>query len=98
MVEASASPTATAPPTAATTRRRRRWPWITLAILVLLVVGLRVALPTLVERGAAWGSRQYLGLPVSIDNVDFALLQGRVAIEGLTIDAQPDGVSPTDAA
>ncbi|MFN2375673.1 MAG: DUF748 domain-containing protein [Candidatus Binatia bacterium] len=69
-----------------------------LALLVLLVAGLRVALPTLVERGAAYGSRYWLGLPVRIDNADFDLLEGVVVLEGLSVGAVPDDVAPMDAA
>jgi Domain of Unknown Function (DUF748) len=79
-------------------RRRRRWPWIVLGVAVALGIGLRVALPTAVERGVAWGSRYYLGLPARIDNVDFELLGGRVVLEGITVGARPDGVTPRDAA
>lgn len=79
-------------------RRRRRWPWLVLASLVALVVGLRVALPTLIERGAAYGSRYWLGLPARIDNADFALLDGVVVLEGVRVGARPDDVEPMDAA
>ena len=79
-------------------RRRRRWPWVLLVLLIALVVGLRALLPFAVERGAAWGSRQYLGLPARVDNVDFDLLDGRIVLEGVSVAAQPDGVTPNDAA
>ena len=79
-------------------RRRRRWPWVVLVLLIGLVAGLRALLPFAVERGTAWGSRYYLGLPARIDNVDFALLDGVVVLEGVTLAAQPDGVAPNDAA
>ncbi len=79
-------------------RRRRRWPWVVLVLLVALVVGVRALLPLAVERGAAWGSRRYLGLPARIDNVDFSLLDGLVVLEGVSLGAQPDGVAPNDAA
>jgi hypothetical protein len=79
-------------------RRRRRWPWVVLILLIGLVAGLRALLPFAVERGTAWGSRYYLGLPARIDNVDFALLEGVVVLEGVTLAAQPDGVAPNDAA
>jgi hypothetical protein len=93
---AAAAETRSAPPPPR--RRRRRWPWIVLIVLILLVVGIRVALPTAVERGVAWGSRQYLGLPARLDNADFELWNGRVVLEGITLGARPDEVSPTDAA
>jgi len=79
-------------------KRRRRWPWVLLATLLLLVVGLRAALPTLVERGAAYGSRYWLGLPARIDNADFSLLDGTFVLEGVSVGADPDSVAPTDAA
>jgi len=79
-------------------KRRRRWPWITLLVLILGLIGVRVALPTAVERGVAWGSRQYLGLPARLDNIDFDLLHGRVSLQGLTLGARPDGIAPKDAA
>ncbi len=79
-------------------RRRHRWPWVLLVLLVAFVAGIRALLPFAVERGTAWGSRQYLGLPARIDNVDFSLLDGLVTLEGVTVAAQPDGVAPNDAA
>lgn len=79
-------------------RRRRRWPWILLLLLIALVAGIRALLPFAVERGTAWGSRQYLGLPARIDNVDFELWDGRVVLEGVSLAAQPDAVTPNDAA
>ncbi|RIL06384.1 MAG: hypothetical protein DCC71_06945 [Proteobacteria bacterium] len=90
---AEAASEADAPP-----RRRRRWPWIVLLLLVAFVVGVRVALPTAVERGVAWGSRHYLGLPARLDNADFDFWNGRVVLEGITVGARPDGVAPNDAA
>jgi hypothetical protein len=99
MSEAESAPLAEpdAPTAPAPKRRRRRWPWVLLALLVATVVGLRALLPIAVERGTAWGSRQYLGLPARIDNVDFALLDGRVVLEGVSVAAQPDDVAPNDA-
>jgi hypothetical protein len=79
-------------------RRRRRWPWVLLALFAGLVVGVRALLPVAVERGTAWGSRYYLGLPARIDNVDFSVLDGVVVLEGVSLAAQPDGVAPNDAA
>jgi hypothetical protein len=78
--------------------RRRRWPWVLLTLLVLTVVGLRAALPFAVERGAAYGSRYWLGLPARIDNADFDLANGIVVLEGVSVGAEPDGVDPTGAA
>jgi len=78
--------------------RRRRWPWVLLLLAIGLVVGVRALLPLAVERGAAYGSRYYLGLPVRIDNADFSLTEGTVVLEGVSVGAKPDEVSPTDAA
>ena len=83
---------------AAAMRRRRRWPWVLLVLMIALGFGLRALLPFAVERGAAWGSRYYLGLPARIENVDFALLDGRVVLEGVTVAAAADDVAPNDAA
>jgi hypothetical protein len=82
----------------ATPGRRRRWPWVVSALLIALIAGIRALLPFAVERGTAWGSRQYLGLPARIDNVDFDLFDGRVVLEGVAVAAQPDDVAPNDAA
>lgn len=77
---------------------RRRWPWIVLGLILAMVALLRVALPAAVERGAAYASRYWLGLPVRIENVDFALIDGRVLLDGVSIGAEPDGVTASDAA
>ncbi len=79
-------------------RRKRRWMWIALVVDIALLVGLRALLPTIVERGAAYGSRYWLGLPARIDNVDFDLLDGLVVLEGVSVGREPDSVSPDDAA
>ena len=69
-------------------RRRRRW-WrvlvIVVAVVVLLGVLLRLALPSLTEAGVAHFGSQALGAPVSVENVDFGLLRGRLLVEGLQI-------------
>lgn len=79
-------------------KRRRRWSWITALAVVGLLVALRAALPTIVERGAAYGSRYWLGLPARIDNADFSLLDGRIVLEGVGVGATPDGIEPGAAA
>src|SRR5690606_7525632 len=72
--------------------RRRRWPrrlgYAALALL-LLVVALRLALPTLLERGGARAAPRYLGLPAHLENVDLALLRGQVVLEGLVVGSHP---------
>lgn len=78
--------------------RRRRWPWILLGAALATVLGIRALLPLAVERGVAWGSRRYLGLPIRIDDVDLSLLRGGIRIDGLTIEPRPDGVTPLRAA
>ena len=55
-------------------------------------------LPLLVERGAAFSSRYFLGLPARLDNVDFSLLKGNVVIEGVRLGNVPDKFTPIDAA
>jgi len=98
----SRTPAADAPASAGAAgpslRRRRRWPWALLAAGLALGVLARAVLPAAVERGAAWASRHWLGLPVSIANADFELLAGRVVLEGLALGARPDGVSAREAA
>lgn len=79
-------------------RGRRRWPWVALAGALALAVLLRAALPALASRGAAWASRRYLGLPASIDEVDFELLRGRASLEGVALGARPDAAGPGRAA
>ena len=69
-----------------------------LAFCVLLGIGIRAMLPLLVERGAAFASRHYLGLPVRIDNVDFSLFKGNVLLEGIRLGNAPDKATPMRAA
>lgn len=52
------------------------------AALAVLVVALRVALPLAVERGVPVAAERF-GFAASVENVDFALLRGHVAVEGL---------------
>ena len=69
-----------------------------LAIFLLLAIGVRATLPLLVERGAAFASRYYLGLPARIDNVDFSLFNGNILLEGIRLGNAPDKVAPMRAA
>lgn len=71
--------------------------WVA-AILLLLGIGLRMVLPTLVERGVAGGSRHFLGLPARIGNVDFSFWKGSLVLEDVSVGALPDGVMPGQAA
>ena len=81
---------------------KRRLIWRRLLLLfagvVVIVAGVRALAPLLVERGVAFGSRHYLGLPARVDNVDLSLLKGIVVLEGVSLGAEPDGVSPGAAA
>src|SRR5512134_2684242 len=75
----------------------RRWPRrlaIAAGVVAALLLVVRLVLPTAIERGAAWAGPRYLGLPIRIANVDLALLDGRVAIEGLAIGSRADVVLP----
>lgn len=56
-----------------------------LGTLALVLVGLRAALPTVMERLIASQGTRALGLPVSVENVDLALYRGVLAVEGLDI-------------
>lgn len=81
----------------------RRRPWrrrmaIALGVLVLLLVVVRLLLPTAIERGAAWAGPRYLGLPVRIANVDLGLLRGRITVEGLAVGSRFDAVLPEETA
>lgn len=67
--------------------------WGVLAILLT-----RLLLPVFLERGAAFGSRYYLGLPARLGNVDLFLLQGKIIVEDLSVGSVPDGIAPFKAA
>jgi len=75
-------------------RRWRRRLAIAAGVAALLLLLVRLLLPTAIERGAAWAGPRYLGLPVRIANVDLGLLRGRVTIEGLAIGSRADAVLP----
>lgn len=62
------------------------------------LVGLRVALPTLLERAAAYASREWVGLPVRVEIAEISLLSGDLVLKDVTIGAKPDDVSSIDAA
>ena len=64
----------------------------------MMAIGIRAALPLLVERGAAFASRRYLGLPARIDNVDLSLLKGNVLLEGIRLGDAPDKATPMRSA
>jgi hypothetical protein len=52
--------------------------------LVVLAVAFRVALPVALERAVPVGAERF-GFAASVANVDFALLRGHAAIEGLSV-------------
>ncbi|MGI9432515.1 MAG: DUF748 domain-containing protein [Myxococcota bacterium] len=56
-----------------------------LGALVVLAIGIRAVLPTVLERVIASQGTKALGLPVAVGNVDLALHRGAVAVEDLDI-------------
>ena len=75
-----------------TGRPDRKWPrrllWGAAVLLVLLVgvlVGLRATLPWLMTRVAEKASRQYLGLPLEIGNIDLKLRSGEILLENVRV-------------
>jgi len=67
-----------------TTRRRRR-PWRVLAVLVLLLVGLRALLPWLAEYTLERVLSGALAARFEIGAIDLALHEGEIVLEGLTL-------------
>ncbi len=59
---------------------------------------LRMILPTLVEHSVGYFSRQYLGLPAQIENVDLSLWSGGIVLENVNVAAKADDLTPTRAA
>ncbi|MBE2204999.1 MAG: DUF748 domain-containing protein [Chthoniobacterales bacterium] len=80
--------------------RRRLVRWVLWLLLVGIVLGIafRLALPTLLQRGVAWGSRHYLGLPARVGAVHLSLWEGRAVFEDVGVAPLPDEVSPKAAA
>ena len=78
--------------------RERRRVLIRTAIVIAILIGIRLLLPPLIERGVAYGSRYYLGLPARIDKVELSLLKGKIALEGVNVGSVPDQVTPLKAA
>ena len=78
--------------------RERRRVLIRTAIVIAILIGIRLLLPPLIERGVAYGSRYYLGLPARIDKVELSLLKGKIALQGVNVASVPDQVTPLKAA
>jgi hypothetical protein len=78
--------------------RERRRVLIRTAIFITILIGIRLLIPPLIERGVAYGSRYYLGLPARIDKVDLSLLKGKIALEGVNVASVPDQFTPIKAA
>ncbi len=78
--------------------RERRRVLIRTAIVIAILIGIRLLLPSLIERGVAYGSRYYLGLPARINKVELSLLKGKIALEGVNVASVPDQVTPLKAA
>lgn len=66
--------------------------------LLALGIALRLALPTLIQRSIAYGSRHYLGLPVHVEEVHLSLLNGNIIFQNLNVASHPDNIRPRDAA
>jgi hypothetical protein len=92
-------PVAPAAPENTGRKRRRHWRALLFAgaLIVLLCVGVRWALPGILERGAAYASRHFLGLPARVGNVDLELFSGGLVLEDVSLGALPDGVAPLTA-
>lgn len=74
--------------------RRRRFA-IVLALVALGVIGLRALLPLGIEWAIEREGSRALGAPVSLENVDLALLRGSASIEGLRLGGAGGPSSPT---
>jgi hypothetical protein len=78
--------------------RWRRRLAITAIVLAALAVAVRVALPYAIERSVPIAAERF-GFAASVANVDFALLRGHVAVEGLRVAplaATRAGAAPPD--
>ncbi len=83
----SANPAAAEPEAGTGPARGSRWRRrlaIAAAVAVVLVVAFRVALPYVLERAVPPAAERF-GFAASVENVDFALLRGHVAVEGLSV-------------
>lgn len=75
--------------------RPRRWQAALAAALVVLAA-LRAALPLALERAIEWQGALALGTPVSVADVDLALLRAGLVLEGLAVGAE--AAAPPEAA
>ena len=71
-------------------RWRRRLVWL-LAVAAALALAVRLVLPAALERGIPYALQRYVGVPAEIHNVDFWLLKGGVAFEGVVVGKAPAG-------
>ncbi len=76
-------------------RMRRVLAGLTIFLAVCLL--LRIMLPAVIERSAGYFSRQYLGLPAQVGNVDLSLWAGGIVLENVAVAAKPDELSPMKA-
>ena len=77
---------------------RMRRVLLCLGIVLGVCLVLRMILPALVERSVGYFSRQYLGLPAQIGNVDLSLWAGGIVLENVNMAAKADDISPAKAA
>ena len=78
--------------------RWRRWWAILLYVVVALLIGIRVALPYVLQRVIESQGEAFLAGKVKVANVDLWLLRGAVAVEGVElIGDRPGAPAPTDA-
>ena len=75
------------------TIRSLRWPVVIVGVLLVVVVALLFALPTIARHVAIARLHAITKRPVSIERVDVQPLSGRVTIHGLHV-AEPDGAAP----
>jgi hypothetical protein len=72
----------------------RRWWAIAAYVLIVLVIGVRIALPYVLRRVIESQGEAFLAGKVRVANVDLWLLQGAVAIEGVELIGDRPGALP----
>lgn len=95
--ETQIEPTVTAAPVRKRPRWRRWWA-IVLYLIVALVIGVRVALPYVLQRVIESQGEAFLAGKVKVANVDLWLLRGAVAIEGVELIGDRPGTPSAAAA